>query len=175
MPPSKTSHLLSNKPANLLTQFHKVLDIPLDQCVEVLDLRGDLRRGRRCLRRRSRLRRLGHGRHCCRRAVNTLRYVGVLQGHRHVLQAGGRRLEPIKPSIVSMTWAGDLLHDLDKIERQSQPIKDHAAANENHTYRLMRVVKLCIWPPLAMSGNTLLRRSRKGAKCVPRQGRVSRL
>ena len=32
-----------------------------------------------------------------------------------------------------------------------------AAANEQYTYRLMRVVKLCIWPPLAMLGNTLLR------------------
>ena len=57
------------------------------------------------------------------------------------------------------------------IERQSQPVKDYAAANENHTYRLMRVVKLCIWPPLAMSGNTLLRRSRKWAKRVRRQGK----
>lgn len=26
----------------------------------------------------------------------------------------------------------------------------------SYTYRLMRVVKLCIWPPLAMMGNKLL-------------------
>lgn len=43
------------------------------------------------------------------------------------------------------------------------PIKrksNHVLVNctsEGYTYRLMRVVKLCIWPPLAMIGNTLLK------------------
>jgi hypothetical protein len=53
---------------------------------------------------------------------------------------------------------------LDNIETQSQTDKDLAATNQNHTYRLMSVVKLCIWPPLAMLGNTLLEEVGKGAK-----------
>ena len=39
--------------------------------------------------------------------------------------------------------------DLGPLERQ------HQNAKAEHPYRLMRVVKLCIWPPLAMVGNTL--------------------
>jgi hypothetical protein len=64
-----------------------------------------------------------------------------------------------------------LLPDLDEIEAQSQAGKELAATNKNHTYRLMRVVKLCIWPPLAMLGNTLLEEVEKGAKGAQRKGK----
>lgn len=46
------------------------------------------------------------------------------------------------------------------VKRESSQILVDTAASEEYTYRLMRVVKLCIWPPLAMIGNTLLKRGR---------------
>lgn len=78
-------------------------------------------------------------------------------------------------SIVSMIYSEDMLHALAKIERQGQPAKDHAATNKNYTYRLMRVVKLCIWPPLAMVGNTLLEEAGKGRNALDDRGGISRL
>lgn len=42
-----------------------------------------------------------------------------------------------------------------------EPLND-TAIREEEPYRLMRVVKLCMWLPLAMTGNTLLKRSGKG-------------
>jgi len=40
------------------------------------------------------------------------------------------------------------------IKHESSRVLVETTASEEDTYRLMRVMKLCIWPPLAMIGNT---------------------
>lgn len=61
---------------------------------------------------------------------------------------------------LSVHSSGCLWHILDEIDMLIKRNYSHGLvdfASEEHTYRLMRVVKLCIWPPLAMIGNTLLK------------------
>lgn len=152
------SHLFRNRAPDIFTEIHEILDIALDQGIEILDRwRGWIgRRSRRSRRRGHRLWRLrggALGRRYCLRAVDT---ISSLQGHCHVLEARSRGLQPVGKytgqRIVRTKHAGVKEPKRNWLSRRA------AYQGHRHAYRLIRVVKLCMWLPVVILPNPSMRR-----------------
>lgn len=144
------SHLLLNQTTNFLSQIHKGLHLVFDQCIEVVNLRRGLR-GRRRAGGAGILGCEGAGDWTAAPAAGS---IGLGEfGSSSDMAMSSKREVAASSLLTSIPLASHAT-----CRKHKQPVDNELGLGgqtdtkpaTGRTYRLMRVVKLCIWPPLAI-------------------------